>query len=153
MNKCQDIRTRRRQEQDKLTQLGKDINAIKLVLKKMEMVLTNLVQRRSDLKQQLIPLMNETGELSTEDQQRLRTLHKDQEKMTKSLSKAQHDCQSLEAAIQKMEQEILDGCGSELRNQKNIVDTLRSEFENKNRQITKMKVETEKCRKKTNKQQ
>ncbi|ETO21487.1 hypothetical protein RFI_15719 [Reticulomyxa filosa] len=147
-NKCQDIRNRRRTEQNKLLQLEKDIDKMKLALRKMKMNLNSLVQSRTDLKEQLTLVTNETGELSNEDQEKLAQLQQDQEKIGNNLNKAQNDCQSLEAEIEQMEQQILDSGGSELRNQKNITDCLRSDLESKNCQITKMKVEIEKCRKK-----
>merc|ERR1712129_437920 len=73
-----------------------------------------------------IPECEANTEISNDDENAMRELEAAQADKTKQFKASQHDCELLEDEIRDLEEQILEAGGSKLRQQKNLVDKLKT---------------------------
>merc|ERR1719474_986473 len=136
-----------RELRQQMRQCQKVLDKMSTAQRKMTMEINGLKERRQGLQQQ-IPEIDAAGEINESDQNTLRELEEQRRACTAEFEAAQHDCELLEDEIRDLEEQILDAGGSDLRQQKNLVDKLKKSLQEKSKLATTLKVEIKSCSKK-----
>merc|ERR1719474_1134887 len=136
-----------RELRQQMRQCQKVLDKMSTAQRKMTMEINGLKERRQGLQRQ-IPEIDAAGEINESDQSTLRQLEEQRRACTAEFEAAQHDCELLEDEIRDLEEQILDAGGSDLRQQKNLVDKLKKSLQEKSKLATTLKVEIKSCSKK-----
>jgi len=128
----------------------KSLKACKLSVRKSQMQIDGLQQRKSTLEQQIPELdANEARDRSAAEQgSRRQELEHAKEAKSEEYRAAQHDCELLEDEIRELEEQILEAGGTSLRQQKALVDRLKKKLSDTSKKSTKLAVEIKTCEKK-----
>merc|ERR1719356_637835 len=121
---------RTREVRQQMRQCQKILDKLKTAQRKMTMEINGLRERKQALQQQ-IPEIDAAGEINESDRNTLSELEAERNEHTAEFEAAQHDCELLEDEIRDLEEQILDAGGSELRQQKNLVDKLKKSLQEK----------------------